>query len=109
MLLEPLQAPLIRSLLAGLDDLPDLREELDRMVADEPPAVARDGGVIRDGVDPELDDLRGISRSGRQRIAEMEEAERGRTGIGSLKIRYNRVFGYYIEVSRSNLANVPAD
>jgi DNA mismatch repair protein MutS len=109
MLLEPLQAPLVRSLLAGLDDLPDLRDELDRTVADEPPAVARDGGVIRDGVDPELDDLRGISRSGRQRIAEMEEAERGRTGISSLKIRYNRVFGYYIEVSRSNLANVPAD
>ena len=109
MLLEPLQAPLIRSLLAGLDDLPDLREELDRVVADEPPALARDGGVIRDRVDPELDDLRGISRSGRQRIAEMEEAERGRTGISSLKIRYNRVFGYYIEVSRSNLSNVPAD
>ena len=67
---------------------------------DEPPALARDGGVVRDGVDPEIDDLRGISRSGRQRIAEMEEAERARTGISSLKIRFNRVFGYYIEVSR---------
>ena len=58
---------------------------------------------------PELDELRGISRSGKQRIAEMEEAERARTGINSLKIRYNRVFGYYIEISKSNLANVPAD
>ena len=76
---------------------------------DEPPVFARDGGVIRDGVDPELDDLRGISRHGKQRIAEMEDAERARTGISSLKIRYNRVFGYYIEISKSNLANVPAD
>jgi DNA mismatch repair protein MutS len=109
LLLEEFQAPLIRSLLAELDDLADLRAELDRTLLDEPPAVARDGGMIRDGVDGELDDLRGISRSGKQRIAEMEDAERTRTGIGSLKIRYNRVFGYYIEVSKSNLAGVPAD
>ena len=72
-------------------------------LADEPPALARDGGAIRDGIDAELDDLRTISRSGKQHIAEMEEAERARTGISSLKIRYNRVFGYYIEVSKSNL------
>jgi DNA mismatch repair protein MutS len=109
MLLEECQAPLIRSLASELDDLADLRSELDRTLLDEPPAMARDGGVVRDGVDPEIDDLRGISRSGRQRIAEMEEAERARTGISSLKIRYNRVFGYYIEISRSNLAHVPAD
>ena len=109
MLLEPFQAPLIRSLAAELDDLADLRDELERTLLDEPPVNARDGGVVRDGVDPELDDLRGISRSGKQRIAEMEEAERARTGINSLKIRYNRVFGYYIEVSRSNLGSVPAD
>jgi DNA mismatch repair protein MutS len=109
MLLEPFQAPLVRSLAAELDDLSDIRADLDRTLLDEPPAVARDGGVVRDGVDPEIDDLRGISRSGRQRIAEMEEAERARTGISNLKIRYNRVFGYYIEISRSNLASVPAD
>ena len=109
MLLDPFQAPLNRSLAAELDDLSDLRSELDRVLHDEPPAMARDGGVIRDGVDPELDDLRGISRSGKERIAAMEEAERSRTGIGSLKVRFNRVFGYYIEVSRSNLANVPSD
>jgi DNA mismatch repair protein MutS len=109
MLLEPLQAPLVRSLAAELDDLPELRQDLERTILDEPPAVVRDGGAIRDGVDAELDDLRGISRSGKQRIAEMEEAERRRTGISSLKIRYNRVFGYYIEISRSNLGNVPAD
>jgi DNA mismatch repair protein MutS len=72
-------------------------------------SLARDGGFARDGVDPELDDLRGISRSGKQVIAEMEERERARTGINSLKIRYNRVFGYYIEVSKSNLHAVPPD
>jgi DNA mismatch repair protein MutS len=109
MLLSEMQAPLVTSLLAELDDLAELRDELDRTLLDEPPAVARDGGVVRDGVDPELDDLRGISRSGKQRIAEMEDAERARTGITNLKIRYNRVFGYYIEISKSNLGSVPAD
>jgi DNA mismatch repair protein MutS len=109
MLLEPFAAPLIRSLVAELDDLADVRERLERTLIDEPPVHARDGGVIRDGVDAELDELRVISRSGKQRIAQMEEAERARTGISSLKIRYNRVFGYYIEVSRSNLGSVPPD
>src|SRR5207247_7039923 len=73
------------------------------------PALAGDGGVTRDGVDRELDELTAISRSGKQIIAEMEDHERARTGIGSLKVRYNRVFGYYIEVSKSNLHAVPAD
>jgi DNA mismatch repair protein MutS len=94
---------------AELDDLADVRDALDRTLIDEPPLVARDGGVVRDGVDAELDELRRISRGGKQRIADMEEAERARTGIGSLKIRYNRVFGYYIEISKSNLAHVPSD
>jgi DNA mismatch repair protein MutS len=109
LLLDEFQAPLVRSLVASLDDLPDVRDALERTLLDEPPAVARDGGIVRDGVDPELDDLRGVSRGGKQRIAEMEEAERVRTGIASLKIRYNRVFGYYIEISKSNLRNVPPD
>src|SRR3954447_769189 len=109
MLLEEFQAPLVKSLVASLDDLADVRAALERTLLDEPPALARDGGMVRDGVDPELDDLRSISRGGKQRIAEMEEAERARTGINSLKIRYNRVFGYYIEVSKSNLGSVPAD
>ena len=104
-----LQAPLVRSLLAEVDDLADIRDELDRGLIDEPPALAREGGMIRDGLDAELDELRTISRSGKQRIAEMEEAERARTGINSLKIRYNRVFGYYIEISKSNLGSVPPD
>ena len=109
LLLSELQAPLVRSLLAEIDDLTDIRDQLERTLIDEAPAVARDGGMIRDGVDAELDDLRAISRSGKQRIAEMEAGERARTGIGSLKIRYNRVFGYYIEISKSNLGSVPAD
>jgi DNA mismatch repair protein MutS len=109
MVLVEFQSPLVRSLVAELDDLVDVRDALDATLLDEPPAIARDGGMVRDGIDPELDDLRGISRSGKQRIAAMEEAERARTGIHSLKIRYNRVFGYYIEVSKSNLAGVPAD
>ncbi len=109
LLLSGLRAPLVTSLAAELDDLADVRGDLDATLADEPPALARDGGAIRDGVDGELDELRTISRSGKHQIAAMEDAERARTGISSLKVRYNRVFGYYIEVSKSNLANVPAD
>ncbi|MGE3843269.1 MAG: DNA mismatch repair protein MutS, partial [Vicinamibacterales bacterium] len=107
--LSDLQAPLIRSVSGGLDELPDLSDLLARTLVDSPPAQVRDGGAIRDGVDAEIDELRGISRSGRDGIAEMEEAERARTGIPSLKVRYNRVFGYYIEVSKANLHAVPAD
>ncbi|HEX3704483.1 MAG TPA: DNA mismatch repair protein MutS [Vicinamibacterales bacterium] len=107
--LGELQAPLLRSLLAELDELPDVRDAIDVALVDDPPALARDGGFARDGVDRELDELRTISRSGKQLIAEMEERERARTGIASLKVRYNRVFGYYIEVSKSNLHAVPPD
>ncbi|HVC18540.1 MAG TPA: DNA mismatch repair protein MutS [Vicinamibacterales bacterium] len=108
-LLDGLQAPLNTTLLAALDDLADLREAIDATIVDEPPALARDGGFVRDGVDATLDDLRQISRSGRQFIADLEAGERARTGVSSLKVRYNRVFGYYIEVSRANLHAVPSD
>jgi DNA mismatch repair protein MutS len=109
MLLGDLQAPLLRSLVSELDDVSDVRDRVEAALTDDPPVLARDGGFVRDGFDTEIDDLRRISRSGRQVIAEMEERERARTGIGSLKIRYNRVFGYYIEVSKSNLHAVPPD
>jgi DNA mismatch repair protein MutS len=109
LLLEPCQAPLVRSLVGELDDLEDLRSVVETTLVDEPAPLARDGGYVRDGIDRELDELRGISRSGKRVIAEMEERERARTGISSLKIRYNRVFGYYIEVSKSNLHAVPDD
>jgi len=108
-LLDDLQAPLIRSLIAELDDVPDVRSAIEATLVDEPPALSRDGGFTRDGVDKELDELRTISRSGKQIIAEMEERERARTGISSLKVRFNRVFGYYIEISKSNLHAVPSD
>ena len=103
------QAPLLRSLLAELDDLADVRDLIERTLIDEPGAFARDGGFTRDGIDPALDELKTISRSGRQVIAEMEDRERARTGINSLKVRFNRVFGYYIEISKSHLHNAPAD
>ncbi len=109
LLLDGLEAPLVRSLCGELDELADVRGWIEQTLADEPPALARDGGFVRDGVDAGLDDLRHISRSGKQVIAEMEDHERTRTGIASLKVRFNRVFGYYIEVSKSNLHAVPAE
>ncbi|HXH25053.1 MAG TPA: DNA mismatch repair protein MutS [Vicinamibacterales bacterium] len=109
LVLEDVQAPLLRSLIAELDDVADVRSAIERTLVDDPPALARDGGFTRDGVDPELDALKAVSRSGRRVIAEMEERERARTGIASLKIRFNRVFGYYIEVSKANLHAVPPD
>ena len=109
MITQPLQAPLLCSLAAEIEDLADLRSRIESALVDEPPALARDGGVIRDGHDTGLDELRVVSRGGKAAIASMEEAERTRIGIGSLKIRYNRVFGYYIEISNSNLGNVPVD
>jgi DNA mismatch repair protein MutS len=108
-ILGDLHAPLVCSLVAELDDVSDVRDRIESTLVDDPPALARDGGFARDGIDRELDELRTISRSGKQVIAEMEERERARTGIASLKVRYNRVFGYYIEVSKSNLHAVPAD
>jgi DNA mismatch repair protein MutS len=104
-----LQAPLVCSLVAEVDELADVRGDILATLVDAPPALAREGGAIRDGVDTALDDLRGISRGGKASIAAMEDEERRRTGIGSLKIRYNRVFGYYIEISKANLAAAPAD
>ena len=109
LLLEPCQAPLLQSLVAELDDLAEVRSLIERTLLDEPPAIVREGGFTRDGVDPELDDLKAISRSGRRVIAEMEDRERARTGIASLKVRFNRVFGYYIEISKPNLHLVPDD
>ena len=102
-------APLLRQQGKELAPPLDLAEEIERTIADEPPVLAREGGFVRDGVDPELDALRETSRGGRATIAAIEERERQRTGIGSLKVRFNRVFGYYIEVSKSNLGLVPAD
>ena len=107
--LDAMQAPLLRRLLKDLEPPTDVADQVVARLADEPGASLKDGGVIRDGVDAELDALRSSSRGGRATIASIEERERQRTGIASLKVRFNRVFGYYIEISKSNLALVPAD
>ena len=93
----------------GFDGLEDLHELIVGTIVDEPPVTFADGGVIRAGILAELDELRELSRSGRAALAAIEERERERTGIGSLKVRYNSVFGYYLEVSKSNLKAVPPD
>ena len=108
-ILSDMEAPLVSSLLGELDDLTDIRNDIESTIGDDPPALARDGGCIRAGADAELDAARDISQGGRRQISAMEEAERSRTGIASLKIRFNRVFGYYLEVSKSNLHAVPSD
>jgi DNA mismatch repair protein MutS len=108
-LVDVFQAPILRRLHDAIDEMAEVRGLIERTLVDDPPALAREGGIVRDGADAEIDEWRGVSRSGKRLIAAMEEAERVRTGIGSLKVRFNRVFGYYIEVSRSNLHAVPAD
>ncbi|MFY9805142.1 MAG: DNA mismatch repair protein MutS [Candidatus Acidiferrales bacterium] len=92
-----------------LDEMADVRDTIARGISDDPPALPSDAGVIRRGYDAELDELHDITKKGRQIIASMEERERKRTGIASLKIRYNQVFGFYIEISKSNLHLAPAD
>lgn len=93
----------------AVDTLDDVRQRIERTIIEEPPLSLADGGVIREGLNAELDDLRNLSRNGKQYIAAMEERERQRSGIGSLKIKFNSVFGYYIEISKANLHLVPAD
>jgi DNA mismatch repair protein MutS len=93
----------------ALDILDDLCSAVTSTLMPEPPMTLAEGGVIAAGVNAELDDLRSISHSGRSSIAAIEERERRRTGISSLKVRFNSVFGYYIEITKSNLANVPSD
>ena len=100
---------LLRRLHDEIDELADVREILEGALADEPPALATDPGIIRSGFHAELDELRNLSQHSKQIIASMEERERKRTNIASLKIRFNQVFGYYIEISKPNLHLAPAD
>ena len=97
------------SLLSPPSPLPDLVEAIDAAIADEPPQALSDGGTIRAGYDSELDAFREAQTKGRAWIAEYQAAEIARTGIRNLKVRYNRVFGYYVEVTSSQLSLVPAD
>ena len=97
----------LRELVARLDPLEDLAEVIGRTLQDDPPFSVREGEFIRDGFDPEVDRLRGILHGGKGIIASMEAAEKEKTGIRTLKIGYNKVFGYYIEVSNSFKELVP--
>ncbi|HXB61825.1 MAG TPA: DNA mismatch repair protein MutS [Acidobacteriaceae bacterium] len=98
-----------QQLAANCDPLVDLSAGVRDTLSDDPPLHLADGGAIRAGVDAKLDELRTLSHSGRESIAAIEARERTRTGIGSLKVRFNNIFGYYIEITKSNLAGVPAD
>jgi DNA mismatch repair protein MutS len=94
---------------ASLDELGDVRERIEKTIVPEPPLSFADGGVIAAGVDHDLDELRELSRNSKQVLAQIEQRERGRTGISSLKVKFNSIFGYYIEVSKPNLHLVPQD
>ena len=100
-------APLIRETLEALDPMPEMADTLRRAISPEAPLSVRDGGMIASGFSHELDELRDISAHGKQYLSEMEQAERDKTGIKNLKIGYNRVFGYYIEVTKSFYDLVP--
>ncbi len=91
----------------GIDPLPEVVELLARAIADEPPLTVREGNLIKDGYDEELDELRKITRGGKTWIAQLEADEREKTGIKSLKIGFNSVFGYFIEVTKANIGSVP--
>src|SRR5437868_6814619 len=91
-----------------IHEMPALAEKLGRAVVDDPPLALKDGGIFRDGCDADLDELRRASHEGKKWISHLQEREIAATGIKSLKVRYNSVFGYFIEVTRSNLASVPA-
>jgi DNA mismatch repair protein MutS len=102
-------ARLLAHLLGGMDLLEDLRDLLEASISPEAPPNLQDGGVIREGYDPELDDLRATRDGARDFIAGLQNRERERTGIGSLKVGFNRVFGYYLEVTKANLEKVPQE
>ncbi|GIP32574.1 DNA mismatch repair protein MutS [Paenibacillus sp. J2TS4] len=97
----------LNKLVGKMDDCQDIRQWIEEALVEEPPVSVRDGGLIRDGYHEYLDQLRSADRNGKQWIAELEQQERENTGIKSLKVGYNKVFGYYIEVTRSNLASIP--
>ena len=105
--LQPCRSDLLAELRSGLNPVPEVVELVERAVVDEPPATVRGGGFVRAGFDDELDTLASIRGNAKGWISELQHKERQRTGINSLKVRYNKVFGYYIEVTNANLPNVP--
>lgn len=107
--LTPCDAALLSSLAKNISTFPDLVDLLDRAIIENPPVVIRDGGVIAEGFDAELDELRNISSNAGQYLVDLETRERERTGINTLKVGYNRVHGYYIEISRAQSDKAPVD
>ena len=105
--LQELESPLLVSLNGEIDPLEDCADRIESTIVDEPPLTVREGGIIREGADPQADHLRSIMKGGSETIAAIEAAEREKTGIRTLKVGYNRVFGYYIEVSKSFVNQVP--
>lgn len=108
-ILAALSAELFSKILGQTDALPDIVTLIENAVVDEPPLAIKEGGMIKDGFHGELDDLKKISRDGKTIIQSMQQKEIERTGINSLKIRYNNIFGYYIEVSKTHLDAIPSD
>lgn len=107
--LKPVNSDHITELATVIGEYPELADMLERAVIDNPPVVIREGGVIREGFDEQLDDLRNISENAGQYLLDVETRERERTGISTLKVGYNRVHGYYIEISRAQSAQAPVD
>jgi len=107
--IEGRQAKRLAALRGQLDEMPEVRDRILNAIADAPPVNVVDGGAIRAGYNSELDELRDLRQNGRQYIAQIESRERTRTGIQSLKVRFNNVFGYYIEISKANQHLAPAD
>jgi DNA mismatch repair protein MutS len=107
--LNRFQAMRLRSLHDSIDELRDLRERIHKTIVPEPPITFSDGGVIQPGLDAELDQLRDLSRNSKQFLAQIEQRERQRTGISSLKVKFNSIFGYYLEITKANLHLVPVD
>ena len=107
--LERLKAERLRTLHTAVDELSDVRGRIERTIVPEPPISLNDGGAIAVGVDQELDQLRDLSRNSKQFLAQIEQRERQRTNINSLKVKFNNIFGYYLEISKPNLHLAPAD
>ncbi len=109
MVLSGFGCRLLKNILEDMDTLNDIKELIEKAIVDEPPLAVKEGGIIKEGFSEEADRLRRAKSEGRQWLAELETEEKERTGIKNLRIKYNKVFGYYIEVTNSNLGQVPDD
>ena len=107
--LSDASSSLLQVLHDNISELPEIKDLIKTAISENPPLNISDGGVIRDGFNAELDELRNLSRDAKQTIAQFEENEKRRSGIASLRVKFNNVFGYFIEISKSNLSRVPAD